>query len=563
MRQRSGWFLALAMLISTCQPDRNPADPGNQVESVPPLPLDVLPTNGGVDPNPIITSNPDSSETIRFEFTVDDSIHNKHIEGQPYGVWFGNGDSIVTNPPTGQANFKVYHSWEVIYNLPSPSHYAAHPASVNQSFLYFEPPVRRVSFSYASAPGDGATGSPPDAFYYRVVSTTGSTLKLDTIHANNPSNDDYSNWDTLTAYSTNEDVIDHIFFNGAMIIDDLEIVREGSPLLECNTVPRASAEGGKCELKDGVADTVLDWRFVGSYVFADTLIATSQANSTIWQGLVVDSGTVTVRYRNDGVTDSASAFLGVANRTDWRWSEADWDLDEDVPPACIFQDWLLPFDGAVLLGRNRPQSGCLSHVIDPPVLTNALDGVEVAQVNDGGPNHGIWYVTEPLYRMDRATELHPWLRDGSLELIGSNSKHDNRKCRDYLGIDKGDPVIINTFDFNLHCENDDLTPMLEAALQHEGYGSVTSGPNANGHESRRRYFAELPEHDPHKDAEWIVGKTEAQLGERLRGVLSLIEADLRSLGSDHTYVTGNWSGSDVWTYDNDTDQFQKWPTGSF
>lgn len=511
MRQRTGWFLVLAMLVSACQPDRNPAEPGNQLESVTPSTLDVLPTNGGLDPSPIITPNPDGSETIRFEFTFNDSVHNRLIEGQPYGIWFGAGDTIVTDPPTGNVAFRVYHSWDYIYNLPSPSHYAAQPASIRQSFLYFDPPVRRVSFSYSSQPGAGGSGSPDDSFYFRVVSTTGSTLNLDSIHANNPFGGPLSNWDTLTAYSTNEDVIDHIFFNGIMVIDDLEIDREGSPGIVCDTAMRGSPT--TCRVRPDVLqslDSVVDWSFEALFEHDQQIWPIDGPDQdTVWAGTAVTGGTTFAIGVSGSDSIPLHGELVVLPRTDgWDWDQQDdWDFDDlEGRQGCTNLNWgnLRWIQGSLqaTLGYNLRKSECWPGSVDPSPLHLPDDHFEPDSVTDGGPNHGLYFVKAVDYKMVRGSVLNPEMLPSAP--VKEISKKDSRNCPDSLRIGSQNKAVVNFYIYNVTCMGNDLTPLNNGVSRHEAYGT---GGQLNGHEAQRRIAAAALENNPYAAAEAVVDRS--------------------------------------------------------
>lgn len=316
---------------------------------------------------------------------------------------------------------------------------------------------------------------------------------------------------------------------------------------------------GKCTLDASAADTVLGWSFSTELNFGP-FTAESDANSLEWAGILVDSGTVNVVYKKDGITDTAMAVLSVDPRDgdEWLWDIEYWDLDEDIAPDCIWDAWTNPPD---TLGRNHPQLGCTyTHVIDPPILDDALAGVEDTVVT-GGPNDGLWYVTQAKQRMDRATELTPYLRSTSTKLVVSTHPSDNTNaCQSFLNIKKKDPVVITTFDYNKEYRSNDLTPMLAAALRHEGLGS---GAGSHGHESWRRELAQRPENDAHRLVEDLVSNSESNLSTVIRGTLALAEGRLISLSAQKASVGGNWPGSDIWTIDVEDERFVRVSTGSF
>lgn len=538
----------LSVTASGCQRDL-PSEPQSGVAPVGNSPLKVLPTNGGLVPSPIISSNPNSTETIRFEFTFDDSIHNKEIEGQPYGVWFGEGDSVVTNPPTGNVAFRVYHSWGLIYNLPSPPHYAAQPASIRQSFLYFDPPVRQVSFSYASREGDGYSGSPFDAFYYRVTSTTGSTLKLDTIHANNMYPGDYANWDTLTVYSANDDVIDHIFFNGTMVIDDLEIVRAASPALDCGgAVTRG--DNAICTVLKQV-DSVAAWHFQGQIsggppIQIDTVLTTTQ-----WSGRAVASGLVSAEVF---ISDSLYTFedsLIVQPRslgtTPWTWDDSKWTYTPEGGQPCFnYAPYYFPAADTIAVAENSSTEDCEIQTFTPRSNNISIFQLTYAEdsVSNGGPNQGLHFVAQAYYEMDHGSYYNPSVRPdtaGSAVTSADNLK-DCHAGKNVSSLSK------NLHEFNIDCtktpERNEFLSWWAAVENHEGYGTPGMGPDDNGHQAQREIAAGLPGNNPYALAEPAIGNTSFQLKALLGTLVFGADEAIADSSASHTNVKGNWGTFD-------------------
>lgn len=128
-----------------------------------------------------------------------------------------------------------------------------------------------------------------------------------------------------------------------------------------------------------------------------------------------------------------------------------------------------------------------------------------------------------------------------------------------------DAVIITTFNYNKECRGNDLTPMLMAALRHEGLGS---GGSSHGHESWRRELAQRPEHaqreleatnpvnDPYKVAESMVRNSSRDLRNRLFPPINQAADRIAAKAGDHNVVKQNFGSlnnqgeycGDIWIY---------------
>jgi hypothetical protein len=91
----------------------------------------------------------------------------------------------------------------------------------------------------------------------------------------------------------------------------------------------------------------------------------------------------------------------------------------------------------------------------------------------------------------------------------------------------------------------DIDGMIAGAYLHEELGST----GTNGHEGRAYYFAAQTTYDPYFTAGDFVASSETGLRDLVVKAIQPIQDGLETLSSDHTYVTGNWSGS-LWLWNS-------------
>lgn len=181
--------------------------------------------------------------------------------------------------------------------------------------------------------------------------------------------------------------------------------------------------------------------------------------------------------------------------------------------------------------------------IDPNVVdTAAADSGFAAQVVQGGPNSGLWYVVGANWYIDHTSEMNPFIRPGGRADTLSNST-DQRVCRQALGLGNGDPVVVNFHTYNTICRGFSLDSMFAAFWRHEGFGSrdPLDPSAANGHEARRYIGAREPVNDPYRILEGFVHRSYAELKLLVRW--AIWDADRRIstfVDTLHTFVRDNY-----------------------
>ncbi len=326
-------------------------------------------------------------------------------------------------------------------------------------------------------------------------------------------------------------------------VDDLTVVwREGvAAELTCDSMIRGQSRA--CRITGGGA--VLGWQFTGilgaRLLGQDSVVVvTSASPDTVWSGLGVLSGEVSVFVQTGSAVDTLTAAWTVLPRTgpDWRWSEVNWEFQEDGPAICGYSDFTLPFGGSFpgRLAVNRRRSDCAEGgSIEPNLRSVPEAGTTVAQVASG-PNTGLWYVTASTFHIDRVTEMNPFVRPGGPTHLLPNGP-DYNACKQALGVQGNPPIAVSFHLFNTVCKGFDLNPMYAGIWAHEGFGTQNplDSATANGHEARRRIAARDIQNDPRIIVEEMVSPVSAS---SLTFLLQsrVIDADIRidELSSDAT-----------------------------
>lgn len=440
--------------------------------------------------------------------------------------------------------------------FPSPSQ-CINDFSHHQSFLYFDPPVRSVSFWYASDIHDGNNSEddsiPDDAFFFIAIDTAGFTVEFDSIYANQDPPSSWpdhprDDWTQLTISAGDEDRIYKIHFEGYMVIDDLVIVRAPPPAIECDTVTRGIST--TCSIRPEVlagldsANAVTDWKFTG--VKSDGSLTSVQGPSWVdsWSGVAVQSGDVeAVGWAGpDSIPLHGELIVDDRTGSEWTWALEDWDFaDDSAMVGCPIPNWNTfgPSDSTTL-EVNLRRTSCAPNSVEPVVADLSGDpGFTSAQVTDGGPNDGLWYVTAATYWLDRGSLINPSILPGyQPDVLG---KKDSKNCPDSLRVGPNDAAVVNFYQYNTLCQVVSLQPLYDGIHRHEGFG--TSG-QLNGHEARRRLGAANPANYPAAAVEGIVGSDSANLDFLGRiavdGVDVVITEDSDPL---HILVNGNFSTS--------------------
>ncbi len=337
----------------------------------------------------------------------------------------------------------------------------------------------------------------------------------------------------------------------------------GPPSLTCGPGdgilggPVVRGDSATCRI-NGTVDSVAGWEFEGLLPKGLLVVVPSASTDTIWSGTAVAAGKVSAIVIANGVTDTLTDTLKVTRRP-WSWDPAShWDFKADTilpagtpDSACGYYPNYAPYPGQLAL--NSRQSHCASTgILDPDITINPDSGYISAEVQDSGPNGGIWYVEAVQYRIERASSLNPYLRQGKSDTLQQGAL--TQQCRKALGIGKNQPNIVNFYDYNTKCEKLGLdTTMFPALLNHEGYGTL--GPTnvaANGHQARIELAASDTVNDPFLGLEPMLDADSSNLAIQVGIAVYDIEGRLiAGADNNHVYVHSNWSDPlcAAWFYD--------------
>jgi hypothetical protein len=282
------------------------------------------------------------------------------------------------------------------------------------------------------------------------------------------------------------------------------------------------------------------WEFVDEYDQRISISSTQQH----WTGTAIVSGTIRAFVQANGQPDTVETRLMVAPR-DWKWGTADWTYVQGQGPICEDKRWLR--EETTQLAANTRLYDCTGGRTEPSVRVNPTAGFSLAQVTDGGFNDGIWYVASAAYRMDRTSYMNPQLTDSGTAYEVTD-RHDVSNCQRAMGLNKNDPVWVNFYTYNEVCRGVSMSAFHTAIWRHEGFG--WSGKQ--GHESRARQGALMPENDPHVAIEAVVAADSAFLAARVGSMVDAVDVRLSLYSGDHNYVkdhyiSNNKCGS-VWVW---------------
>ncbi len=553
--------MAVFPILLGCEgPDGSPTVAGSGEPTSPDRPGLTMggASSQGCMPEGIVTRQ-GLTETILITFEGAPGCGSSHlIDGSPWGVNFGDLD-----PETPPGN-KAWYWAADFQNLPSPVTAAMTVHSPFQSFLGFDPPVQSVEFHYATHNGLQFSCQPhgncqPTFNIYAQSDFMGWTLASVTVAPNNSGEVTWDTW-TPVQLSTFGDQIKWVYIEANLAIDDLKIVRAAQPSVECDTVARGSI--GTCTITEAVEE-VTEWRFEG--LLSDGFISIpSNHPDTAWSGQVVAHGDVFAEVVIGGVPQTLWGELTVDARP-WRWGPDEWEFIDGsaLPPSdpgyaawvagCPFTEWVIPGlnpQEGTYLGVNGRQDGCAhGGFVDPRVATdtdpeNPL-GASYAQVNDGGPNDGVWYVIEPHHRMDRRSAINSSLTaEGPTRVLTFGQ--DISACA-HLGLD---PVEVGWYTYNVSCRGVPADSLVQAVWLHEGYGSMgVVSEGANGHQARLEWGASLMNGDPFFHSESQTAANRPSLHEQVGIAVGISDHQLL-MASDttHLYVRNNGWCDELWVY---------------
>ncbi len=173
---------------------------------------------------------------------------------------------------------------------------------------------------------------------------------------------------------------------------------------------------GGCELTVDPPATPLQidrWWFAG----AGAVVDGGSWTGMTWEGPLVRSGQVRVEGKAAGVEFQATSFIQVGPRTGSEWS---WSLGSGI----TYAQGGVPFpSGSESIGRLcRADVGCsVGGMSEPYWLMQPLEdplsatGYTRTQVDQGGPNHGLWFVTSVSTDVQMASTINPDYLQGGTE----------------------------------------------------------------------------------------------------------------------------------------------------
>jgi hypothetical protein len=309
---------------------------------------------------------------------------------------------------------------------------------------------------------------------------------------------------------------------------------------------------------DGLNYDIRRWQFSGGGHAVE-----EQRAASSWPGTAVVGGRVRVEFAVGDSLDSVDSYFRVVSRGGWDWQYEDTTYLE---AAAEYHDKLdestdrLTRDGHPVLGWNCNLSGCGAARIEPNLQDDPDAGYDVEPVT-GGPNDGLWWVTRADYTMHRGSNIR---RD--LESFGPRyALHpDDRAVCDNVGwgddrVEEmeggGTQMVVNMYEYNVHCRGTDFISMVRAIWRHEGFGT---GGQKNGHEAQAREA--LKDWNIRAAVEGWVRTTEEQLRNTVRDYLSDAQFNVQFRAGDHSIVTGNWQGYG-WIYNESSGRYvqESWP----
>lgn len=422
-----------------------------------------------------------------------------------------------------------------------------------QAYLFFDPPVRRLAFSYDSRIGDGYGSSldsvPDDRFEFRVSDQNNFTILRDTIRVNFPEPGTMTRVDIATGA---QDRIYKVFFNGRMRIDDLVIERAAEPVLECEAgvVRGASAT---CTVDSDEVDEVQAWHFAGFIPLVGNVQVDTAMAAYSWSGRVALSGIVSVDVLINDSTRTFQDSLIVQPRSlssaAWAWDSLKWHYDPEGGKQCHpgYGPFHFPsvFDDSIPTAENSSTESCLIGTFTP--RSNDIAVFEATyradSIYDGGPNQGLFFVDSARYAMKHGSYYNPFVRPTAPgDSVTSSSNLKDCKAGKHVT-----SLVKNLHQFNLDCtkppEQGDFADWWAAVERHEGFGTPGMGPSDNGHEAQRRLAAGQPGNNPYEYAEKMVGQSRSQLRNLLSAPVFAADVaiqDAAKHGGPNDVVHGNW-----------------------
>jgi hypothetical protein len=323
--------------------------------------------------------------------------------------------------------------------------------------------------------------------------------------------------------------------------------------VSCDSVPRATEATCTATWAPSTvsaAEIEFRWDFFGDKIrpfpngsiqyFEPGLIADTGFAMDRWAGTAVHSGDVYVTATWNGQTDIGTARLGVSPRATFQTLPITLDT---VP-----KDWIT--DPNLPLGEqpNAPfgtKTGGLALNVDMEsglgVLVEIVNGEpDLAEVTDGGPNDGLWYVAGHSLSVERGILIRTWLEGRSLatfryfgDLLTGRGLLAQRTIED-----RRDTLP----------EHPDSAEIRVGVRAHEKHGRN----GANGHQSQMEAAARSVEYCGNIPAllDPIVADDSASLDDRANVVITEGERALAYVNSHERYVRLNYTDAPI--YDNPT-----------
>lgn len=517
------------------------------------------------DPVPVIRAFPtscvpetfvtvtDSTETVRTTFSnPDPSCYPNLVQ---WGVDMADPAGVDT--PQGTSAW-IMKSNLPVTNAPSPGH-VAQPASYTppQVMIEFDPPVRSVSFYYSRllqerARWGGQTVLADSMRVYAMYRMPGSTfyqtLVLRTLYSNVQSTTaPWTNW-TRVEMIAPVDSIQWLWFDGGLLIDDLEFTR--APL-RCKS-PVERGREVTCTMQS-TTWTPTAWEFTPDSGSALPPVQEQSANSQ-WVGVAAVSGTVTVTATDGMTSRTFKQQLSVLNRLS-QWASKQ---TYRVGPELTAPD-VEPGLG-VSLGRNCIVAPlCAPYYRLEPDPFQFVDSGYVVTPVTSGPNKGYWLVTQPTFSMSRVANVNPAILPASPR-VHQLPYSVPKKCKQALGFGPKDTASANFHMYNDKCQGINMAAFVDAVLGHEGLG-FNGGV---GHESLARQAASDPANDPYASTDTLVRPDSAALAGEVWLTLTAIAEDLSNRADDSTNTgpttavpNGNFSGGPIWFWSVAAGLFQQ------
>jgi len=510
----------------------------------------------------VITDSTEEIETVLVTFNVPlGSPDDCFPKLARYGIDMA--DPVAVDTPQGNSAFEVEGESRVAINMPSPP-YAGRNAFCTpcQVVIEFDPPVRKLEFSYSRRQGEAALWNAwvaADSILVQATSRKPGTLSYEqwdwkvlysnVAHQGLP----YDTW-SPTQLSSREwgDTIQWVWFNGSIMIDDLKITRKpldckATDLRSSVSVVRGSQV--KCTFKATPNWTVTSWEFIPDVSGLPPIQENSSSRE--WTGTAATSGLVKVHVTDGTTPRTWQSRLSVLDRpSHWRFN---WNYQQGTTQPLPDEEFVLEPSGVFTYGLNCPQqfpnkTDCLSaewSFVQPDPRYQPGAGY-VAFLIPTGPNQTYWLATSLSYNMKRIANVHPGL------LLTQARKHPvsgtmlTRECKRGLGLKStATSGMANTYQANLYCGEPgflglDMDRLIPAVWGHEGYGYN----GGTGHMGVAESVAVIPENDPWKVLDKVVTTDritlDAFIDPRIRGIATRIDgatADSNTVTGPH----GNYS----------------------